>query len=362
MNKNTVVALLALIPVIIILTSTFSSDIIRVFVHKENAFNLPMKDKILNENLMSYYTLQEYLTGNLFIPNYDSKINIIQDPSVVTGKNIRFKVNIEDAGILPMDKPYYYIYLLDPNKRVRGCFPDCDFTDKNLEGWPTSVFVKNNSYFYRVNISHEKTSFSDKSDATSMSIGEDLPEFGAHWDSLLPYRIKNYDFGLYPMSLAEGKGQILFNQKGKYIQSKQIYTFYYTFPSDEAGDWEVYVLSFNGDYMDRKGQPLYSQQPADQKKKIISYEKAKIVVKDKEKETLLTFFDNHMETTFRLIKVLAAIIGSILTYRTLYYLINKYYKRITGFIDSSDIQKRIYLALIVILLVLLLVQYLIMRN
>ena len=37
MNKNTVVVLLALIPVIIILTSTFSSDIIRIFVHKESA-------------------------------------------------------------------------------------------------------------------------------------------------------------------------------------------------------------------------------------------------------------------------------------------------------------------------------------
>jgi len=257
-----------------------------------------------------------------------------------------------------MDQPYYYVYLLDPSKRLRACFPDCDFSDRNLEGWPTSVFIQNGSYFHRINVSSENVL---SADSTSMSATGSIPDYDSHYDSLLPYRIKNYDFGLYPMSLAEGKGPILYSSKGKYVKSKQEYTFYYTFPADEAGDWELYILAFNGDYMDRKGQPLYAGS-VELKKKIIGYEKTKIVVKDKEKETLFTFFQNHMETTFRLIKVLAAIIGSILTYRTLYYLINKYYKRITSFIDSSDIQKRIYLALIVILLVLLIVQYLIMRN
>ena len=351
MNKNTITVILALVPVLIILTSTFSSDVANFFLKKENAFNIPLKEKILNDNLISYYNIQEYINENLFVPNYDSRITIKEDPQTNPDKSIRFQVKIEDDGILPMDKPYFYVYLLDPNKRVRGCFPDCDFSDRNLEGWATAPFFQNGTNFVLINSSSD----------LSLDSGKENSRDNIAVRYLLPYQIKNYDFDFYPESLAAGSGQLLYKQKNRYILSKQQYTYYYTFPSDMTGDWEVYVFSLNDVYMDRKGQPIYNESNS-AVKKLINYEKQKIVVLPKEKETLMTFFDSHIETTLRIFKVIAAIIGSILTFRTLYYLINKYYKKIIGFIDSSDIQKRIYLALIVILLALLLVQYLIMRS
>lgn len=343
MKKNTIIAIFALIPVILILTSTFSGDIYNM-IKRENVLLIPMQEVSQEQDIINYYKIQEYIAQNIYVPNYDSKITFYSEDEISLSKDIMFKIVIEDVGILPLDKPYFYIYLLDSNKKIRACFPECNNFSDDLFGWNKTKFYLNDNYFLKY----------DSNNIENATCSEEIL-------NLLSYDIKDYEFAFLPSELESGKGKVLYSKNTEFLMSKKEYSFYYTFPIDKIGSWSIYVLTFDESYMDRNGILLNFESYESSSKRAINYEKHEILVKEREKDNIFTFFKNNIDTTLKIIKIIAAIIGSILTFRTVFYLISKYYKKIISFIDSEDTHKRIYLLIILVLIFLIIMQYLIMR-
>ncbi|PKP57679.1 MAG: hypothetical protein CVT89_04125 [Candidatus Altiarchaeales archaeon HGW-Altiarchaeales-2] len=321
MNKKTKITLISLIFALIfgliILISTLSGELSSLFdqiVNKENIFEISLKP---DTSGCSFDELTDYIGSYLYVPNYDSDIKItpLQNP-IQKGNLLKFDVKINDTGIIPMDKSYFYIYVIDPNKKLRGCFPRCECRGD---------YKCNKRWSALPNPFHD-------------TIGK----------SLLFIEINDTRFGFYRESLIKGEGSYVFERYGV-LYSKEPSKFYYTFPADEVGNWEIYVLAFNEEYKDRHGEIL-----KDYWKDIVKYEKNIITVKGKEEAAPIE--------TLLYVKIFVAIITSIITFISTFTQLNKAknYDKFTNLMkETFPTGLHFYIGLMVILIVFLIIQYLI---
>ena len=331
MNKKSIIMLISLIPVLIILISTFSTEIASLITNNktEFSFNIPLVSNKQTYDALSDKNLQEYITWRLYVPNYDAEAIITPDAGSLTlNDNLRFKVKVMDKGILTLNKPSFYIFLVDPDEQIRGCFPTCEYENRKgyLDFWTMTSSPKS-SNFRNYNLKKE----------------------------ILPVTINNSLFGFYREALIVGEGVYRFESGSTLYASKEIATYYYTYSVDKVGTWEIYVLIFGEEHSGRDGSILY---PYDGRENhdIVNYAKNVVTVKGSEEIPI-----NHESRWPLFFKISAYFIGAILTFFAVYVSLNKYYDKILMFIKETYKEKQYWIGLIIILLVFLIIQYVMMK-
>lgn len=333
MNRKSIIILVSLIPVMIILISTFSSEIsnLRSKNKSEFSLDLPLEANKQDYNSFSYKNLQEYITRKLYVPNYDAEVTITPvAENIILNNNLRFKIKVTDKGIMKLNKPFFYIFLVDPDSQIRGCFPNCNYDTRK-------------AYF---------DFWAMTSRPTSSSYGNYNLE-----NEILPLKINNSLFGFYRESLLEGKGVYRFESSSTLYTSKESFNYYYNYQPDKVGDWEIYVLVFGEEYFKRESTViLYQQYERNKNNDIVNYAKSIVTVKGAGEIPISN--ESRWPIFF---KILAAFIGSILTFFGVYVPFSKYYEKIMKFLHEVYKEKQYWIGLIVILLIFLIIQYLIMK-
>ena len=238
--------------------------------------------------------------------------------------DIKFKIKIIDIGILNLDNPYFYIFLVDPDNLIRACFPNCKYDSRKeyLDFWSMTSSPK-----------------------SLISVGS--------------YSLKNEIFPLIKdkslfminrEDLIAGKGvyryEVSSEESGaKYLTSEDIVDYHYTYPLDKVGDWEIYLLVFGEEYLKRDGNLLYHKRDRDDNNNIVNYAKNIINVKGLEELPVKEYSIWPL-----ILKILASFIGAILTYFTIYVTLNKYYDNISKFIKGLFKEKQYWIGLIIILI------------
>lgn len=330
MGKKTNVILISLIPVVIIFAAAFSAEIVTLSEESKKAtgFTIPIEPNEQNGGAFSYNTLQEYLTTRLYVPNYDTKVTIVpsQHPIIIVD-NLRFRVSMEDTGIIPLDSPYFYIYIVDPNNKVRGCFPDCKF-DRYVPFW---------------NMTSKPAS----------SSGQGIYNLKT---PILPVKINNALFGFYRESLVAGKGYYRYEKGDMFRASKSAVDFYYNFTPTSVGDWEVYVLVFNEEYNKRDGSGLFKKYERELNNDLVNYGKAVITVKNPGEVVV----PKKSKWPF-LLKMAAALIRSVLTFIAVYIPLDKFYGKFMRFVRGAYREWYFYAGLILLLVGFSIVQFLLSK-
>lgn len=319
MDKKKTVLLLSFIPVVIILLSTFSPEIINALdkSNPPNILKIPISfDRTYNYEAFSSQKLSEYINGFLYVPNYDAEVKITPQEGIVqVGNELLFKVTVKDKGIQPLDKPYFYVYLVDPENMLRACFPNCMFEYGKVKPWLTTLQPRGSTVSYNI----------DK--------------------AILPIKINQSLLGFYPDSLMAGEGIYRFEVGNVLYASKEKSQFYYSFLTDEVGTWKIYALAFNEEYLNRKsGYPL-----SNSVNNFVNYAENIISVKGQEvppasKSTVWPV----------LVKFFAALIASVLAYRGVYGMLDKHYEKwqkLSKELYGLREQKYFYLGMVLIFII-----------
>lgn len=331
-SKKIICILIALIPAVLIIAYNFQTEISGMFNQKkEKIFEIPIEANSLRYSYGDFSSdeLKEYINRKLYVPNYDAEIKITPYQNTIQKEdNLKFKISIKDRGILQLDKAYFYIYILNPEKKVYGCFPSCKYEySKRIPVWT----MTSNPY--------------------SLTAGEnyrlDVP--------ILPIYKNNTLFTFYRESLIEGKGNYRFEYGNTLYFSKDQSEFYYTFPKTEVGDWEIYVLVFNEGYKDRNGDYLSN---LNEKQYLVNYAKNIIIVKGREEIIPKKTFDWKLFIVKIFVIFLAAAGAFTLVYSTLSKHYNKFYK----FIEDTSNIKEYYVGLFIILIIFFILLFLMLKR
>lgn len=332
MNKKTIIILLSLIPIFIILISTFSSELSGLILKKNqiSKFEIPLEENSDNYDALSHDVLQEYINQKLYVSNYDAKITITPKKNYyILDDNLMFKIKILDTGIISFTKPFFYIILKDPEDKIRACFPSCSYDSRK-------------EYF---------TFWKMTSRPASSSSGHyNLKE------EIMPLKKNDSLFGFYRESLIKGEGVYKFESNSKLHTSKDTVEYYFSFPLDEVGDWDIVVFVFDEEYYNREGGILFQSSYREDNNDLINYAKNIIDVKGQVEKV-----ENETSNWQLFLKILAAFIGSILTFFAVFIPLNKYYDIVIEVLKKVYKEKQYWIGLIIILLIFLIMQYFIMR-
>ncbi len=330
MHKKTIIILLSFIPVLIILISTFSYELLGLSPNQIHEFEIPLGKNSNNYNALSYETLQEYINQKLYVSNYDARITITpKENNYILDDNLMIKIKILDNGIISFTKPFFYIFLKDSEDKIRACFPDCSYDSQK-------------EYF---------TFWKMTSRPTSSSLGNyNLKK------EIMPLKKNGTLYGFYRESLIEGEGVYRFESGSTLYTSKEVSEYYFSFPLDKVGDWEIIVFVFDEEYYNRKGDDLFRSYDRDDNNDLIDYAKNIIKVNGQMEEA-----QNEISKWPLFFKVLAAFIGSILTFFAVFIPLNKYYDKVIEVLKKVYKEKQYWIGLIIILLIFLIMQYFIMR-
>lgn len=167
--------------------------------------------------------LTDLVEHRRYVPNYDTEIYIQFDNSKFElGDYVLFKIRIVDSGIITLEKPYFYAFLVNPLKEAVLSFPDTIHSvssHSKMPAWSTKDHYEN---FYR---------------------------------DCLHYQ------GLYlPRStIIEGNSKYVYTYSNHlhWSESSEI-VFQYPLKDDSnlIGNWNVYVFTYDEEYRDRLGNKL----------------------------------------------------------------------------------------------------------
>lgn len=211
-----VVALLITIP----LNWNYFLSLIRPTTRQET-FYLSLED-------MEFIDIdEEDLTGlteyRKYVPNYDTEIYIqFKKSKVELGDYIQFRISIIDSGIVSLEKPYFYAFLVNPSKEAILSFPD---TIHRVDSWSKMLAWSTQNHY------------------------EDFYRDCLHYQIL--YIPRN--------TLIEGNGKHVYTYRGHlYWSEHSEIGFQYRLKEDSKliGNWKVYVFTYDEKYYDRLGNEL----------------------------------------------------------------------------------------------------------
>jgi len=164
---------------------------------------------------------------NRYVPNYDTEIYTqFESHEFELGDYVQFRINIVDNGIIPLEQPYFYGFLVNPSKEVVLSFPDTIYhvsSHSKMSAWST----KNH---------HED-----------------------YYRDCLPYQGLLY---IPRKTLIEGYGKYVYTYKSYLYWSEPseiVFQYYIEDDSKLIGDWKVYVFTYDEEYYDRLGNELETQ-------------------------------------------------------------------------------------------------------
>ena len=163
--------------------------------------------------------IEEMIEFRRYVSNYDAKIYIeLKNNPISLDDYVEFTVNIVDNGIIPLEKPYFQMFLVNPLGEVASAFPEASHISPSykLGAWTTHNHSED---FYR--------------------------------DCL------RYQSLYLPRStLIEGYGKYVYVYSGHLYwsdSSEIVYRHHIEEDTRLIGDWKVYVFVLDEEYYDRTG-------------------------------------------------------------------------------------------------------------
>ncbi len=90
-------------------------------LEEKNIYRVPLCKKSLDSGPSSI--LEEWETRKPYVPDYNSKIDILTPEKIKVNSKLEFGVKFKDTGIVNYENPYYYILLVNPQGNVEAIFP-----------------------------------------------------------------------------------------------------------------------------------------------------------------------------------------------------------------------------------------------
>lgn len=140
-----------------------------------------------------------------------------------------FDLSFKDKGIINFEKPYFYAFLVNPNKKIKAVFPPK--SDYNINGntkWERWRTESRQDEFY----------------TDSLHLMEESGEYYIPRGTLI-----------------EGSGEYVYVEEGTLYRPHRSREIKYTFKFDETsatGIWKIYVFLFDETYKNRNGEEVDS--------------------------------------------------------------------------------------------------------
>lgn len=178
--------------------------------------------------------LDDMISQKMYVSNYNVEVFVNFDNGVVVlGNPVRFTLTIKDEGIVKLSKPYFYVFIVNPDHKVRASFPQVLYQGElSIWGkWPQWST-------------------------------EDGPQ-GFHKDAM---RLKNgeNEYFVPRSTLIYGNGKYVYTSGGYlyWVQEPTYVKLEFT-PKEIEGDisglWSIYTFVFDGTYVDRMGNKIESE-------------------------------------------------------------------------------------------------------
>jgi len=229
--------------------------------------------------------IENFIKQRQYVPNYDASIYVLISEKVEIGSYIQFRINVVDNGILKLQKPYYYIFLVNPSGLVISSFP----------AWGMSLPTYLSYKFSPWNTEdHTKDFYKD----------------------CLRIEIDDNCYYIPRKTLIDGHGKYVYVSGGYlYWSTPSDILFRYKIRDDPSliGRWRIYVFVYDEEYFDRSRQVLDSAN-------FVNYMVDEFSVTSKSPPTM-DFFYNVYWRSF--ITISASVLSFIGSYRLIYDLIVK---------------------------------------
>jgi len=298
--------------VTLLITIPLNWDYFTDLVHPETPkeiFYLPLEDTEFFE--VDEEDLTEFIEYRRYVPNYDTEIYIqFAKSKVELGDYIQFRVSIVDNGIVSLEKPYFYAFLVTPSKQAVVSFPDTIYrVDRysKMNAWSTQNHYEN---FYR-DCLHYKTLYIPRS------------------------------------TLTEGNGKYVYTYDGHLYWSEHSevgFRYYINEDSKMLGDWKVYVFTYDEEYHDRLGDELETEE----KDNFIQYSVAGFQVTPKTPPDTV----DYAETFNRyILSPIVFLITFVLNYVGIYPLLEKRRDKLSGIGRTLREHWAFVLSIIVIIII-----------
>ncbi len=214
-----VVALIALLITVLLQWDYFTGVVFPK--NSEETFNILMNvPESMNINKEDF---DDFIQLRRYVPNYDTEIFIQLDNSKFElGDNITLRISIFDEGIVPLKKPYFYFFIVNPSGGVVVSFPDTI---------------------------HQVSSYS------KMTPWSTLDHHNDFYRDCLSYQI----LFIPRTTLIDGYGKFVYTyQNHLYWSEDSEIAFQYSIAEDSTliGIWKVYLFTFDEEYVDRLGNIL----------------------------------------------------------------------------------------------------------
>lgn len=193
---------------------------------------------------------------HLYVPDYDAEIYIesLSDKTNIDS-NIEFSYKIMDKGIQKLNKPYFYIFIFDPDDKLRAVFP---------------CFC-----------GQDKSDFSIGDDGYRMGYIFDKASKFKPWNKNIEWGQKNQRWHCTDKENYFCVNYQCISRKNFIDSSYDGKPLIYTYKVDKVGTWKIYSFLFEEEYKERKFNPSLSR---DYFNNAIAYGSAKFeVVKESKK-------------------------------------------------------------------------------
>lgn len=269
--------------VALLVASLFNLETVATFIPKRPLFYLPLMEYPVPTITQSQ--IENFVEQWQYVPNYDASIYLLTSERAEIGDYIQFQIIVIDNGILKLQKPYYFIFLVNPSDLVVSSFP----------GWGSSL------------PSYPSHKFSP------WNTGDHPKDF---YKDCLHIEVDGSDYWVPRETLIDGHGKYVYVSGGSLLWSatSSDVLFRYKIKDDASsiGRWRIYVFVYDEKYFDRFGQVLKSDN-------FVNYMVGEFSVASKSPPAIDLFHNVY----WRIITFIASVVSFIGSYRKINDLIAK---------------------------------------
>jgi hypothetical protein len=266
-----------------VITLAFNWSAVASFIpQRSTVFFVVLKDQQTSFTRNEIDTLIEL---RKYVPNYDAEIYAsFASKTVEIGNHVQFEICIKDTGIIKLEKPYFYIFLVSPSGNIVSIFPDLISISawNKMNPWNT----------------------------------EDYQNF---YTDCLPLKNGDTQYYVPRKTLIDGYGRYVYVKSGYYYWSDNSYKILYQYQIKNdplcIGKWRIYVFLYDEKYFDRLGKILDSQN-------FVKYIFAEFDVTAKSLRVPENIFNKYLFTP------LVFLVSFVSTYLGIYSLIEKYKEKL----------------------------------
>lgn len=307
------VALLLALPIaLLVLISPFTPELVAFL---KRTYAVPEAQPVIIELSrpaveMDSKVLDNMIAQGMYVSNYDVEILAKFDNTAFAfGEPVRFTLSVKDKGILKLLKPYFYVFVVDPEGKVRAVFPPLSQASLSpMYKWPQ---------WWTRDETHEIK------DVMYVKTGDR--------DYLVPRP-----------TLINGSGRYVYVANGYQWTEKPASVKMQFVPKEteglKAGLWSVYTFVFDDSYVDRQGKKIESANAVGYA--IHTFQVVGKSIESQEAPGLLPFFS----------KLIPALFGALGAFILLYRAIISKYATLNRLYEKMKEEKILLIGFILIIL------------